>query len=302
MFGVVPRVLWNRSVEADDQNRIALNHNCLLLEATDDDGTARRVVIETGTGNKLDPKMRKIFALEDRFIGDAMREAGCRCEDVDAVIVSHLHFDHAGGLTRRCEPGETPDWSASAEHPASGDCPDVKLTFSNAELIVQEREWLDANENKSVMTRTYYRDHLEPLADRVRLVDSPRPFPLGYVPGRDELPQQPVERRMTEVLPGIFVFLVPGHTWGQQAILFTDEAGRMVVFTPDIMPTTAHAGSAYSLAYDVEPYTTMLSKHWFLESAVEHDWVLFLDHEPGNPFQRVRRSERGWYELEAAEL
>ena len=90
---------------------------------------------------------------------------------------------------------------------------------------------------------------------------------------------------------------MPGHTWGQQAILFTDERGRTVVFTPDVMPTVNHVGAAYSLAYDVEPYTTMITKRWFLAEAAERDWLLILDHEPGNPCMRVRPDGKGWYVL-----
>src|SRR5947207_491042 len=83
----------------------------------------------------------------------------------------------------------------------------------------QGRKWADALANKSVMTRTYFKDHLEPIAAQVKLVDSPRPFVTGLVPGRDELPPMPLSYRETPLpgLPGMSVFLAPGHTWGQQA-------------------------------------------------------------------------------------
>ena len=102
------------------------------------------------------------------------------------------------------------------------------------------------------------------------------------------------------------MFLVPGHTWGQQAIKVLEALpdsggkGRTVVFTPDVMPTVAHVGAAYSLAYDVEPYTSTLSRRWLLEEAAAHDWLLVLDHEPGNPCQRARRSD-SWFTLAADE-
>jgi glyoxylase-like metal-dependent hydrolase (beta-lactamase superfamily II) len=133
-------------------------------------------------------------------------------------------------------------------------------------------------------------------------VNSPRPFPPGYTPGRDETPPTPVSLRETPLWPGggISVFLVPGHTWGQQAIKFTDTAGRTVVFTPDVMPTVNHLGAAYNLAYDVEPYTSMVTRRWFLEAAAAESWTLVLDHEPGNPVQTVRATDRGWFELAAA--
>ena len=98
-------------------------------------------------------------------------------------------------------------------------------------------------------------------------------------------------------LPGVSVFVVPGHTWGQQAIKFTDTKGRTVVFTPDVLPTAWHLGAAYSLAYDVEPYTSMVSKRWFLNAAADENWLLVLDHEPGNPCRRVKRNDKGWFDL-----
>ncbi len=309
MFGLVPRAVWSKMAPPDDRGRIPVQHNCLLLEragplspppSATGAGTPggeggliepRRVLIEVGTGNKLDAKMRDIFALQDRYIVDALREAGCEPESIEAVVVSHLHFDHAGALTRR--PREEEMASLTEVQRAHNAVP----TFPKAVIHSQQREWADALANRSVMTRTYYRDHLEPVAHQIKTVDSPRPFPTGYIPDRDELPALPLEYRLTPILPGISVFLVPGHTWGQQAVMFTDTQGRTVVFTPDVMPTVNHVGQAYSLGYDVEPYTSMVSRRWFLTEAARRDWVLCLDHEPGNPLQRVRENTKGWFDL-----
>jgi glyoxylase-like metal-dependent hydrolase (beta-lactamase superfamily II) len=273
MFGVVPRVVWSKLITPDEQHRIKLAHNCLLLQ-----NDSHKIVIETGSGNKLDPKMAKIFGIEDYFIHNAVEEAGVRCEDIDHVIVSHLHFDHAGGLTRRDGAG-------------------VKLTFLNARVIVQRREWDDANANRAVMTRTYYRENLDPIRERLQLVDSMQPFKPGEAMDRDQLPATSVEQRKTEVLPGLDVFLIPGHTWGQQAIRFADARGRSVVFTADAMPTVHHVGAAYNLAFDVEPYMSTLTRHWLLAAAAKDDWLLVLDHEPGNPLVRVREDGKGWFKL-----
>ena len=68
-----------------------------------------------------------------------------------------------------------------------------------------------------------------------------------------------------------------------------------------VMPTVAHVGAAYSLGYDVEPYTSMVTRRWFLKEAAEEGWLLVLDHEPGNPCQRVRENGKGWFELVAEE-
>jgi glyoxylase-like metal-dependent hydrolase (beta-lactamase superfamily II) len=288
MFGVVPKAVWNRSIPVDEQGRIECAHNCLLLEPIGTSvGAPRRVLIEVGSGDKFDEKNRKIFGLSDYSIIDAVRDAGSSCDAIDHVIVSHLHFDHAGGLTRRPH-GETPD--------ALG----VKRTYSNATVHVPRREWEDALANRSVMTRTYLRENLEPIRPQLHLIDSPPPFPPGHLPQRDELPVSPLVDRETEVLPGIRVFNIPGHTWGQQAIKFVDNRGQTVVFSADLIPTAAHVGSAYNMAYDVEPYISTVTRKWFLKEAAEQNWLLVLDHEPGEPRQRVRSDGKGWYELVSA--
>jgi glyoxylase-like metal-dependent hydrolase (beta-lactamase superfamily II) len=307
MFGVVPKVVWNRNVPCDVQNRIRCGHNCLLLERRPDDinlaGPAggqqpHRVLIEAGSGDKFDAKNRAIFGLTDEWIGPAIEAAGVRCNEIDDVVVSHLHFDHAGGVVRRARDGEAPDWVPPGADPKPAG---VKLTFPRAPIHVQRREWEDALLNRSVMTRTYFRENLEPIRDRVKLLDSPPPFPDGYLPGKEEAPPTSLGERMTEILPGIGVFRVPGHTWGQQAVCFQDERGRTVVFTPDVLPTLQHAGTAYNLAYDVEPYISSVTRRWFLQEAVKGDWLLVLDHEPGNPCCRVREDGKGWYRLEGDE-
>lgn len=319
MFGLIPRSVWSRSVATDDRGRIAVAHNCLLLERVDPPGVIpavgepRRVLIETGSGDKLDPKMREVFDLERSSatgrplaVHEVLASRGVSAEQIDAVVVSHLHFDHAGGLTRLCTPGEAPAWPVPPNDDGGGGSVQAGgcvLTFPNATVHVQEREWRDAVANRSVMTKTYYPDHLGPIVQRVRLVDSPRPFPTGYTPDRDELPRTTIEQRLTPIAPGLCVFLVPGHTWGQQGVVFTEPGlqqrgkGRTIVFCPDVMPTAAHLGAAYSLAYDVEPYSSMLSRRWLLTEAERLGWVLHLDHEPGHPLFRVRRSAKDWFEL-----
>ncbi len=309
MFGIIPRVVWNRAVECDDKHRITLSHNCLFLESAEADpelNRPRRIIIETGTGDKLDDKMSRIFALDGTTIHSALTAINIDPATIDDAIVTHLHFDHAGGLTRRCRDDETPDWTVPPDHPthASGDAREVKLTFPNARVHTQRREWQDAIAGDSVMTRTYYRDHLDPLEiplptgePRLALADSPPPFPPGERIHRNHLPTLSAVERATEILPGIRVFNVPGHTWGQQAILFRDASGNDIVFTPDAMPTRHHVASAYSLAYDVEPYTSMLSRHWLLRDAATHAWTLVLDHEPDNPAFRVEPDAKGWFEL-----
>ena len=240
MFGVVPKPIWSALAEPDKSNRIALQTNCLLL----DDGS-QKVLIETGFGEKWSDKERAIYDLERRTVIDALGEVGCEPEQINFVIVTHLHFDHAGGLTVLDSSGEA--------IPA----------FPNAKIITQQAEWDDAQANKSTMTRTYLRTHLDPIADRVQLVDGEK-----------------------ELLPGIVVWPMVGHTWGQQAVRFDDGNG-IVCFPGDVMPTANHVGPSFNMGYDMLPYQNMLSKQALLERARNESWRIVIDHEPGDAVRRV---------------
>jgi len=254
MFGLMPAPLWRRLVEPDDRNRIPMQTNCLLLERE-----GKLVLIETGIGDKQSDKLRDIFAQDRRTVADALREVDCDPKDISTVIVTHLHFDHAGGLT-------TLD-SAGVAVPV----------FPNAEVVTQRQEWADALANKSTMHSTYLRDHLDPIADRVRLIEGD-----------------------AEALPGLFVTPMPGHTWGQQAVKFADAEGRTIIFPGDVMPTVNHVGPATQMAYDMLPYENMLRKKALLDAAHRDGWILVLDHEPGDPVvaPRPRDDHPGQYTLE----
>ena len=261
MFGIIPKPLWSRIVEPDERNRIGLQTNCLLLEG--DDG--RLTLVETGLGDKIQDKRRDLYDMEDRSILDALHEVDCDPADISSVILTHLHFDHAAGLTRRLRDGE----KSVGGH-------DVALAFPNAEVVVQKREWDDAVANRSTMHSTYLPDHLQPVADRVRLLEGE-----------------------CEALAGVRVDPVPGHTWGQQAVIFDAADGATVAFPGDLIPTVHHAQSTFGMAYDVEAYTAMVRKREFLTHAHKEGWILALDHEPGEAVVRVeaREDRPGEYRL-----
>ncbi len=220
MFGVVPKSIWSRLTDADETNRIGLQTNCLLL----DDGH-RKVLIETGFGGKWSDRERGFYDLQRRTVVDALADIGVTPEQIDHVVVTHLHFDHAAGLTHLDQNGESAP------------------TFARATIHVQQTEWDDARANKSTMTRTYLSSHLEPIADAVRTV-----------------------RDRAEVLPGIHVLPLPGHTWGQQGVCFEDEAGT-VCFPGDVMPTVHHVHPAFSMGYDMLPFENMRTKETLLREA-----------------------------------
>lgn len=143
MFGVIPKSLWARKMEADAENRILMETNCLLAR----DGS-KTALIEAGIGYDFSEKERGIYGIQE---GDnilrSLEEAGVSPEEVDFVFLSHLHFDHAGGAIKEGK--------------------DKKFVpvFPNARHIVQNRDWDDAMENYGVMKSSYQPERLKTLQD-----------------------------------------------------------------------------------------------------------------------------------------
>jgi glyoxylase-like metal-dependent hydrolase (beta-lactamase superfamily II) len=245
MFGLIPKTMWSQWTTPDADNRIALSTRSLLVE-TARDGL---VLVEAGCGDKWTDKERAMYALERRTAIDALREVGVDPADIAHVIVTHLHFDHAGGLTCAGDGGPVP-------------------TFPRARIHVQRTEWHDALANKSTMTRTYLRTHLDPVASQVELHDGE-----------------------CSPLAGFTLLPTPGHTWGHQSVLVDGASGEggasPHLFTGDACPTLHHAHPAASLGYDMMAYEAMLSKRRVLGRAADEGWLVALDHDPLHALARA---------------
>jgi glyoxylase-like metal-dependent hydrolase (beta-lactamase superfamily II) len=174
MFGVVPKALWERKFPADEKNRVLLASNCLLVR-----GQGFTALVESGLGDEWDAKARDMYAIEDATtLTGELAKKGVRPEDVDALVLSHLHFDHAGGATRR-----------EGARPAP--------VFPNATLYVQAEELAHARAPNERDRASYMPEHWEAYAEAGRLeaVDGER-----------------------EIRPGLTVVPLPGHNTGMQAI------------------------------------------------------------------------------------
>jgi glyoxylase-like metal-dependent hydrolase (beta-lactamase superfamily II) len=175
MHGVVPKTIWSRLVSCDEHNRCTYATNCLLIETG-----AQRILVETGNGDKFPPKLKDIYGIDhDRAIGDALADIGVEPESIDVVILTHLHFDHVGGATRRTATGLEP-------------------VFVNAEHVIQEAELEAATHPHARNRASYLAENLEPLiaAGRLRAV-----------------------RGRAEIAPGVTVIPTPGHSRGHQSVL-----------------------------------------------------------------------------------
>ncbi len=260
MFGIIPKVLWERHTPADERNRIPLACNSLLVQWPESD---RLAIIETGHGAKFSAKEQDIFAIDPQhWLRPALLERGIEPDRITDVIVTHLHFDHAGGLT----------W---CPHP---DAPAVP-TFPRARVHVQGQEFDDARANFGIMTATYREENFAPI-------DAAGAWNLLAGEGT--------------VVPGIDVLSTPGHTRGHQSVLVRGRR-HTIVYTGDVMPTAAHVGAAWNMAYDLFPLDNRASKRRLLSRAAEHGWLLLIDHEPSTPLVRVR-PDGEWFALEPAQL
>lgn len=239
MFGLIPKTMWSQWVEADALNRIALAARALLVESRDG-----LVLVEAGYGDKWTDRERAMYDLERRTAVDALAELGVDPRDIAHVVLTHLHFDHAAGLTCAADAG-------------------VRSVFANARVHVQRQEWLDAVANRSTMTRTYLRTHLDPVASQVELHDG------ACTP-----------------LAGIALIPTPGHTWGHQSVLIGAVDGP-ILYAGDSCPTLHHAHPAASMGYDMLAYEAMLSKLEILGRAHREGWRIALDHDAEHAFARA---------------
>ncbi len=217
MHGVVPKTLWSKLVSCDALNRCGYSTRCLLVETA-----GRRVLIETGNGDKFPPKLKDIYGIDhDRAIGVALAEVGVSPDDVDTVVMTHMHFDHSGGTTRRT---------------ASGG---VEPVFRRAQHVVQRREWEDATHPHERNRASYLQENVAPLADAglLRLVDGE-----------------------AEIAPGVRVLPTPGHTAGHQSVLIGQPGGPRALFLGDVVPTAVHVRLPWVMAYDLEPARTLETK------------------------------------------
>jgi len=246
MFGVVPRTLWRTRIEPDDRNRIPLALRCLLVEHPDG-----LVLIDTGLGNKEDPKFLDIYGVENEGLEgatqleDALASAGFLPRDIRWVINTHLHFDHAGGNTTM-DPELEND---PRRH--------VRPTFPQATYIVQRGELEFARHTNERTRASYLAHNFEPVAaaDRWRLIEGD-----------------------TEILPGISVRLTPGHVPYHQVVILSDR-GETAVFLGDLFPTTAHLPLPWIMGYDLEPLRTLESKRALLGQAVADGWRFIFEHD-----------------------
>jgi glyoxylase-like metal-dependent hydrolase (beta-lactamase superfamily II) len=276
MFGVVPKTLWSRKHPADDENRIDMTMRALLISG-EVDGKDRVVLVDVGAGHKLTPKLQSIYRIDQSqhdLLG-SLAAAGFSPAQVTDVILTHLHFDHAGGSTRFADKPETGEDSNLDER-----IPAAVPMFPNATYHVQQRQWEWANDPSPRDLASFFPENFHPLEESGQ---------LNLVDGEVEL------------LPNIHLVVVDGHTPGQQLPLIRTVSST-VFYCGDLFPTSSHLHLPYIMAYDLQPLSTLEEKERVLPRAVEEDWVLFFEHDFNVECCRVQVGKRGYEATEPFDL
>lgn len=253
MFGVVPKVLWERCCPADELNRISLSLTALLIRAN-----GKNILVDTGLGPKEDAKFQRMFAVERTpTILESLKQLGLGPSDIDLVINTHLHFDHAGGNTRRERNGS------------------IGPTFPRARYVIQRGEFEDAV-RANERTRASYRP------ENFTSIDCINQWEFLYGD--------------TELVPGVTAVVTTGHTRCHQSVKI-ESKGQVAFFLGDLIPTVSHLPLPYVMGYDLFPSQTLETKRWVLDRAFEERWLLLFEHDPVVQGGHVRRDQEGNYFL-----
>jgi glyoxylase-like metal-dependent hydrolase (beta-lactamase superfamily II) len=248
MFGIIPKPLWEKTNPADELNRVALSTRNLLLISDD-----KKILIDTGMGNKWDEKSKNIYKIDPTInLEKELIKHVLRPEDITDVLLTHLHFDHTGGSTK-LEGGK------------------IVPGFPNAKYFVQKKnfEWAMSPSDRD--KGSYIKDNFEPLIKEgvLNLLDGEIDFDKN-----------------------ISFRIINGHTFGQQMVKISDSSNT-VLYCCDLMPFVSQIRIPYVMGYDLQPLVTVQEKKKYLTLAADENWYLYFGHDPNYALATVKHTEKG---------
>lgn len=248
MFGIIPKLLWEKTNPADELNRIKLSTRNLLLISDD-----KKILIDTGMGNKWDDKSKNIYNIDPKLdLELALEQNGIKSDEITDILLTHLHFDHTGGSTRikngKLIPG-----------------------FPNAKYFVQKKNFEWAMNPSDRDKGSYIKENFEPLVKEgvLNLID-------GEIDFDDNISFR----------------IINGHTFSQQMIKISDSSNT-VLYVADLLPFVSQIKIPYVMGYDLQPLVTVEEKKKYLKLAAEENWQLYFGHDPDYAIATVKHSEKG---------
>lgn len=266
MFGVVPKSLWNKINPADENNLCSWAMRCLLIEEGD-----RLILIDTGIGNKQDAKFFGHYHLHGTETLDAsLAKHGFQRTDITDVFLTHLHFDHCGGAIERIGENLVP-------------------AFKNATYWSNERHWQWAVHPNDREKASFLKENILPIQESGQLQ-------FVSVPNKkdDRLAQASFNEHIS-------IRFVNGHT-DSMMLPQIKYKEKTIVYMADLLPSAGHIPLPYVMAYDMFPLNTLQEKKSFLAEALEHEYLLYFEHDPQVECCTLQQTEKGIRPKETGKL
>jgi len=249
MFGIIPKPLWQKTNPPDDVNRIKLATRNLLLS-----NGKRKILIDTGMGNKWDEKSKNIYAIDQtNSLEGSLTKLSLTPSDITDVILTHLHFDHTGGSTK-IENGK------------------LVPAFPNAKYFVQKKNYDWSIKPFDRDKGSYIKDNFQQLAEE---------GVLTFIDGEEKFDDE------------IEFIMANGHTFAQQLIKISDTSNT-IFYCADLFPTISHIPIPYVMGYDLQPLVTVEEKKKILIKAVDENWKIFFEHDPETAIATIMKDEKGF--------
>ena len=250
LFGQVPKALWELQMRPDRKNRVRLGLNCLLIRTP-----TQNILIDTGAGSKRADKLKDDYGLNGNKLIKQLKKLDLSARDIDTVVLTHLHFDAAGGCTK-------PDRSGRAIP-----------TFPKAKYLVQKAALDEANDPNERCQRSFHSDDFAPLQEA---------GVLTLLEGD------------SEIAPGVRTKVTNGHSDGHQIVLI-DAGAERIAFLGELIPTPYHLPLASIAAFDQAPNDALLQKRDLIDMAIREGWLLVFgrafEHRAGYVGQRNGKSQ-----------
>ncbi|MEE9408803.1 MAG: MBL fold metallo-hydrolase [Polaribacter sp.] len=250
MFGVVPKTIWQKTNPADANNLIDMSMRCMLIEDGD-----RLILIDTGLGAKQTDKFFGYYYLFGNFSLDtSLKQHGFHRDDITDVFLTHLHFDHCGGVI---------EWNSQKTL--------LQPAFKNAKFWSNDNHWKWATEPNPREKASFLKENINPIKESGQ---------LNFI------------HRNAKDQIGFDVLFMDGHTEKQMLPKITYQ-DKTIVFMADLLPTVGHIPLPYVMGYDTRPLLTIKEKAAFLNEAATNNYYLFLEHDAYNELCTVEHTEKG---------